>query len=145
MDSAQRRRMRTQAEWKVEANTSSPSSPPSILRRRSLSSPAALLVKVMAITFQLRTAFCRSIPSSQAGASVPVIIAVFRALTSSSVTSRGVQLEPWAEPNRIRFAMRLTRTVVLPLPAPARMSSGPSVVNTACRCISFRRPNCFSI
>ena len=40
---------------------------------------------------------------------------------------------------------RLTSTVVLPLPAPARMRSGPSVVNTACRCISFSRPNCFSI
>ncbi len=44
-----------------------PSSPPSIRRRRSFSSPAALLVKVMAITFQLRTALRRSIPSSQLG------------------------------------------------------------------------------
>ena len=68
-----------------------------------------------------------------------------RALISSSVAGRGVCLEPWAEPNRMRFAMRFTSTVVLPLPAPARMSNGPSVVNTACRCISFRRPNCFSI
>ena len=42
-----RRRMRTQAEWKVEAHTSSASGP-SILARRSFSSPAALLVKVMA-------------------------------------------------------------------------------------------------
>ena len=71
--------------------------------------------------------------------------AVRRALTSSSVTGRGVSLEPCAEPNRMRLAIRLTSTVVLPLPAPARMSSGPSVVNTACRCISFRRPNCFSM
>ena len=93
----------------------------------------------------LRTAFWRSIPSSQLGASVPVIMAVRRALTSSSVTGRGVSLEPCAEPNRMRLAIRLTSTVVLPLPAPARMSSGPSVVNTACRCISFRRPNCFSM
>ena len=137
--------MRTQAEWKVEAKTSSPSSPPSIRRRRSFSSPAALLVKVMAMTFQLRTAFWRSIPSSHTGASVPVMMAVRRAFTSSSVTSRGVHFEPWAEPKRMRLAMRLTSTVVLPLPAPARMRSGPSVVNTACRCISFSRPNCFSI
>ena len=137
--------MRTQAEWNVEANTSSPSSPPSIRRRRSFSSPAALLVKVMAITFQLRTASFRSIPSSHDGASVPVMMAVRRAFTSSSVTSRGVHLEPWAEPKRMRLAMRLTSTVVFPLPAPARMSRGPLVVNTASRCISFRRPNCFSI
>ena len=99
----------------------------------------------MAITFQLRTAFCRSIPSSQPGAAVPVMMALRRALTSSSVAGRGSCFEPWAAPNRMRLAMRLTSTVVLPLPAPARMSSGPSVVNTARRCISFRRPNCFSI
>ena len=42
-----RRRMRTQAEWKVAAHTSCPSGP-SIRSRRSFNSPAALLVKVMA-------------------------------------------------------------------------------------------------
>ena len=51
MRSASRRRMRTQAEWKVEALTSPPTVSPSIALRRSLSSPAALFVKVMASTF----------------------------------------------------------------------------------------------
>ena len=45
--SMSRRKMRTQAEWKVEAHTSSPAGP-NIRVRRSFSSPAALLVKVMA-------------------------------------------------------------------------------------------------
>ena len=35
------------------------------------------------------------------------------------------------------FAMRLTTTVVFPLPAPARISTGPSVRKTASRCFSF--------
>ena len=46
-----RRRMRTQAEWKVEAHTSSAAGP-SRTDRRSFSSPAALLVKVMAMISQ---------------------------------------------------------------------------------------------
>ena len=137
--------MRTQAEWKVEANTSSPSSSPSMERRRAFSSPAALLVKVMAMMFQLRAGSQRIIPSSQAGTSVPVMMAVRRARRSSSAAGRGVSLLPWALPNRIRLAIRLTSTVVLPLPAPARISSGPLVVKTACRCISLSRPNCFSM
>ena len=33
--------------------------------------------------------------------------------------------------------MRLTTTVVFPLPAPARISTGPSVRKTASRCFSF--------
>ena len=37
--------------------------------------------------------------------------------------------------------MRLISTVVLPLPAPARISSGPSVASTACRCMGFRAAN----
>ena len=38
----------------------------------------------------------------------------------------------------ISHAMRLVMTRVLPEPAPARMSSGPSVVSTAARCSGFR-------
>ena len=45
--SASRRRIRTQAEWKVQAQISFALSP-SIRSSRSFSSPAALLVKVMA-------------------------------------------------------------------------------------------------
>ena len=59
-------------------------------RSRAFSSPAALLVKVMAITFQLRTGSQRIIPSSQAGTSVPVMMAVRRARRSSSAAGRGV-------------------------------------------------------
>ena len=39
----------------------------------------------------------------------------------------------------IRYAMRCASTRVLPDPAPARMSSGPSVVVTARACSGFRR------
>ena len=46
-----RRRMRTQAEWNVEAQMSLAAGP-SIRSSRSLSSPAALLVKVMAMMDQ---------------------------------------------------------------------------------------------
>ncbi len=37
-----------------------------------------------------------------------------------------------------RWAMRRVRTRVLPEPAPAITSSGPSVVSTASRCAGFR-------
>ena len=49
--SMSRRRMRTQAEWKVEAQMSLAAGP-SIRSSRSFSSPAALLVKVMAMMDQ---------------------------------------------------------------------------------------------
>ncbi len=49
--SMSRRRMRTQAEWKVEAQMSLADGP-SIRSSRSFSSPAALLVKVMAMMDQ---------------------------------------------------------------------------------------------
>src|SRR6187397_3650618 len=40
--------------------------------------------------------------------------------------------------SRMRWAMRCVITRVLPLPAPARMRTGPSVVSTASRCCSLR-------
>ncbi len=55
MRSPSRRRMRAQVEWKVEAQMSLPSAP-SIAQRRSLSSPAALFVKVIAMIFHGRQA-----------------------------------------------------------------------------------------
>ena len=39
--------------------------------------------------------------------------------------------------NRVANLIRLTSTVVLPLPAPARMSRGPWVQNTAWRCMGL--------
>ena len=41
--------------------------------------------------------------------------------------------------------MRRMSTVVLPLPAPARMSSGPSAASAACRCWGFRSLRLISI
>ena len=38
----------------------------------------------------------------------------------------------------IRWAMRLVMTLVLPDPAPARIRTGPSVVETASRCGGLR-------
>ena len=44
-----------------------------------------------------------------------------------------------ANPPPMRYAMRNAMTRVLPEPAPARMSSGPSVCSTASRCSGFSR------
>ena len=66
---------------------------PSTLSRIS---PAALLVKVMAMMFHGRTPQCS-----------------------------------------IKYAIRQVSTLVLPEPAPARISSGPSVCCTASRCCGF--------
>ena len=45
--------------------------------------------------------------------------------------------ERWAKPDCKIQAMRLVNTVVLPLPAPAKISKGPSVVVTASACCGF--------
>ena len=55
-----------------------------------------------------------------------------RARPSSSASGGSSSLSE-ARPYFMRFAMRFMSTVVLPLPAPARMSSGPSVARTASR------------
>jgi hypothetical protein len=44
--------------------------------------------------------------------------------------------------SRISQAMRLVITRVLPEPAPARISRGPSVASTAARCSGFRLESC---
>ena len=72
--SMSRRRMRTQAEWKVEAHTSLAAGP-SIRSSRSFSSPAALLVKVMAKMVKGAAGssrHSRSCRSLSAGDGVPV-------------------------------------------------------------------------
>jgi hypothetical protein len=43
-----------------------------------------------------------------------------------------------ARPVAIRWAIRVVSTRVLPVPAPARTSTGPSVASTAWRCSGLR-------
>ena len=84
MRSASRRKMRTQVEWKVAALTSPPTVSPSMAFRRSFSSPAALLVKVMASTFQGRAGRTARRRSVLAGRSRPAATAWRSASTSAS-------------------------------------------------------------
>ena len=42
-----------------------------------------------------------------------------------------------ALPYLTRFPIRFMSTVVFPLPAPAKISTGPSVWKTACFCMAF--------
>ena len=142
--SMSRRRMRTQAEWKVEAHTSLAAGP-SIRASRSFSSPAALLVKVMARMVQgaagssRHSRSCRSLSSGE-GFPRPAAYPSRKA-RSSSVAQSGTSGLSDPRPYFIRLATRLMRTVVLPLPAPASSSRGPSVVSTALRCSGFSRAN----
>jgi len=39
----------------------------------------------------------------------------------------------------IKYAIRWVMVLVFPLPAPAKMSTGPSVCSTAARCSGFKR------
>ena len=128
--SASRRRMRTQAEWKVQAQISFALSP-SIRSSRSFSSPAALLVKVMA---RMRQGATGSSAATRCASAPPL-----RSMASffSSASAGSSSLSP-ALPYFRRLAMRLMSTVVFPLPAPARISSGPSVAITASICMLFR-------
>src|SRR4029077_15124445 len=52
-----------------------------------------------------------------------------------NVTAR---MDSAGTPRRIRLAMRKVMARVLPVPAPARMSNGPSVVSAARRCSGFK-------
>ena len=127
-----RRRMRTQAEWKVAAQMSLASGP-NFRSNRSFSSPAALLVKVIARTVQGAAGF--SLHSSSIrlrSLSSGALRKASRAFKSPSVTQVGTSVSAGSEalPYLMRFATRLMRTVVLPLPAPASRRSGPSVVRT---------------
>ena len=130
--SASRRRMRTQALWKVRAQMSSAAGP-SILARRLLSSSAALFVKVMAMMRHGSTGSyaARRSASGEGPAS--------NTAKSASVAFAGTSPQSDARPYLSRLATRLMSTVVFPLPAPARISRGPSVVSTASLCIGFRR------
>ena len=61
-----------------------------------------------------------------------------RTSRSARCTQAGTSSESDPRPYFIRFAMRWMSTVVLPLPAPASSSSGPSVHSAARRCSGFR-------
>ena len=101
---------------------------PKALSRRLFSSPAALFVKVIAIILQGSTGSRAAafLLSSLSPASISAI--------SSSLAQSGTSRESDALPYRIRFTILFIKTVVFPLPAPARSKRGPSVVITALRC-----------
>ena len=122
--------MRTQAEWKVLAQMSFARSP-SMRSRRDFSSSAALFVKVMAMMRQGSTGSyaARRFASSEGPASSTA--------SSASVALSGTSSVSEARPYLSRLAMRFMSTVVLPLPAPARTSRGPSVASTASLCIEL--------
>ena len=122
--------MRTQAEWKVRAQMSLARSP-SMASRRALSSSAALLVKVMAMMRQGSTGSyaARRRASSEGPASSTA--------RSASVALSGTSSVSEARPYLSRFATLFISTVVLPLPAPARTSRGPSVASTASLCMGL--------
>ena len=93
-----RRRIRTQAEWKVEAQISLAAGP-SRAASRSFSSPAALLVKVMASTSQGRagsTAQSRRTLASSAPLSASGRFS--RKAKSSSAASSGTSAQSLPRP-----------------------------------------------
>ena len=138
--SMSRRRIRSQAEWKVEAQISSAPGP-SRAARRSFSSPAALLVKVMAMMDQGTAGSRRHSRSCRSLSPCPVAAYPSKKVRSSPVTHWGTSGLSEPRPYFIRLAMRWMSTVVLPLPAPASRSSGPSVASTARCCSGFSRAN----
>ena len=138
--SMSRRRMRTQAEWKVLAQISLAEGP-SIAASRSFSSPAALLVKVMARMDQGAAGSSRHSRSCRCLSPCPVLAYSSKKARSSSVTGAGTSSLSEPRPYFIRLAMRWMSTVVLPLPAPASRSSGPSVARAAFCCSGLSRAN----
>ena len=96
--SMSRRRIRTQAEWKVEAHTSLASGP-SRAASRSFSSPAALLVKVMAMISQGRgTSTAQSFRARRASSSAGRAGKLSRNRRSSSVAQSGTSSESLPRP-----------------------------------------------
>ena len=137
-------RIRTQALWKVLAQISLPSSP-SIFTRRSLSSAAALFVNVMA-------SICHGFGASTVSMGLTRSYRELSPFRYDDKISSGSSSKPvftlselYASPYSIRYAIRLTITVVFPLPAPARISSGPFTAVTAWNCILLSPENLFSI
>ena len=102
-------------------------SSPRVAESRLLSSPAALLVKVMARMCQgLTGSTAQHARSASRPTSSP---ARYRSRQAawSSVRVGGTESLWYPLPKATRLATRLMTAVVLPLPAPARISTGPSV------------------
>ena len=68
---------------------------------------------------------------SASGISLATRSCISRAALLVKVTPR---MLPGAIPRSTMCAMRKVMTRVLPVPAPARISTGPRIVSTACRC-----------
>ena len=93
-----RRRIRTQAEWKVEAQMSLASGP-SRAASRSFSSPAALLVKVMAMISQGRgTSTAQRCRARRTSSSVGRAGKLSKNCRSSSVAQTGTSSESLPRP-----------------------------------------------
>ena len=75
-------------------------------------------------------------PSIASPTSTPTRCFISRAALLVKVTAR--ICEGKARPVARMWAMRVVSTRVLPVPAPARTSTGPSVVSTASRCSGLR-------
>ena len=76
------------------------------------------------------------IPEMPSPTSSSMRVRISRAALFVKVTAR--ISDGFALPVATRWAMRQVSTRVLPLPAPAKMSSGPSGASTARRCCSLR-------
>ena len=106
--------------------------------RRWRSSPAALLVKVIARIFQGCTGSTATISARRSAFSgvFSIVGKSWRNCSCSGVRPRTVSSR-YALPNLIMLAIRLQSTVVFPLPAPAIIRTAPFTRNTARRCISL--------
>ena len=74
-------------------------------------------------------------PSTPGPINLPIRSRISRAALLVKVTAR--ICDGQARPEAKMWAMRVVRTRVLPVPAPARTSNGPSVCSTAARCSAF--------
>src|ERR1035437_7574311 len=113
------RKIRTQREWNVQIVGRGSSRLRSASPRQGDEGRGSLL---STLDFRLSTGFGRSLRTRSC---------ISRAALLVKVTAR---IFPGATPLAMRCAMRNVMTRVLPVPAPARISSGPLRVSTAWRC-----------
>src|SRR5436305_14364334 len=89
----------------------------------------------------MRAATEWNVPSHGIPSMAPPLIRATRSFISRAALLVKVTLKIWLGHDlrvAIRCASRAVRAAVLPVPAPASTSTGPSVVSTACRCGGFR-------
>src|ERR1035438_203698 len=113
------RKIRTQSEWNVQMVGRESSRLRSASPRQGDEGRGALL---SAFDFRLSTGFGRSRVTRSC---------ISRAALLVKVTAR---MLAGGTPLAIRWAMRNVLAPVLPVPAPARIRTGPFNVSTACRC-----------